>query len=134
MKTLFFIITVGLFACCPGKYIEYTATEKGKVYLIKRIKRIGNWYAVYAKNGDIIYKIVTKVQPTNQNDCKIRRGKYYQLEIRKMLEGVTPQVYNYLDAPCHGFDSVTTICIEPKKGVHDLYVTSSLKGLCYIKK
>ena len=46
-----------------------------------------------------------------------------------MIGGVKLDPVGYVG--CYQFDSVTTICLEPKLGIFDLYYTNDLKGICY---
>jgi hypothetical protein len=57
----------------------------------------------------------------------ISKGKYYKLQL---IEKDTPLLMNYIDIQCYSFNDSTIICIEPKKGVFDLYYCSNLEGLC----
>lgn len=92
---------------------------------------------IYVERKDTLYKIVTKIH-SKHNNCgkKIMIGKYYNLKLYSNREdakriGLAP--LNYLDMQCFRYDSTTVICIEPKKGIYDLFYTKSLTGICYAK-
>jgi len=129
----FFCILLILFASySEGKTLCNSSNGNDSIYLVKRIKRVGNWYAIYAKNNDKIFKIVTKAPSDKGLSCRIRKGHYYKLELHWTLEKENPRVMNDVDVSCYRYDENTLMCIEPKKGIFRLYYSPNIKSLCYI--
>ena len=90
---------------------------------------------------DEFYKIVVGEAEKPYPNCKkITVGKYYKLtlgssrENAPIINGVKIAPVNYLDITYYCHDSVTAICIEPKRRIYDLYFTDDLRGLYYIRK
>ncbi|NJL76892.1 MAG: hypothetical protein HC892_19595 [Saprospiraceae bacterium] len=63
---------------------------------------------------------------------KLRIGFSYDMNIHTlkstslMIGGVKLAPVGYTG--CYQFDSETNICLEPQKGIFDLYIASNLKG------
>ncbi|WP_155847217.1 hypothetical protein [Algoriphagus marincola] len=128
-----------IFSCSSSKGFTQDGNIDSK-YRIKKIKTKNSWYIIYAEKQDSLYKIVVGKPNTINDDCKkIVVGKYYDLELKSRrdntpeINGVKLKPVNYLDVECYSYDEDTEICIEPKKGINDLYYTDDLKGLCYLK-
>jgi len=125
-----------LFSCSVTKKIDQDHNNTS--YLIKKIKSKHDWYIFYAVRNDTTYKIVSKKETVqNKASIKIVVGKYYNLILHSnipVIDGVKMQPINYLDVECLHFDTNTIICIEPKKGIYDLYSAENIKGLYYIEK
>ena len=109
-------------------------------YRIEKIKAKNSWYIIYAEKQDSLYKIVIGKSNVGNRDCdKIVVGKYYDLNLKSIrdnapeINGVKLNPLNYLDIECYSYDDKTEICIEPQKGIYDLYYTDDLEGLCYLK-
>ena len=134
MKILLCICSVlTLLSCSTPKGIAQGQKEEPG-YLIKKIKSKNSWHIIYAQKQDSLYKIVV--------------GKDYDLELKSrrenvpVINGVKLKPVNYLDVKspaydkegveCYSYDEKTEICIEPKKGIYDLYYMDDLKGLCYL--
>lgn len=140
MKILLCIcLLLALFSCSTQKGMPQGGKEESG-YLIKKITSKNSWYIIYAKKQDSLYKIIVRKEDLWGGDCKkIAVGKYYDLELKSRREnapeinGVKLKPANYLDVECYSYDHETEICIEPKKGIYDLYYTDDLKGLCYLK-
>jgi len=110
-----------------------------QIYLVKEIKSINSWYIIYAEKQNSLYKIVTKYDERRSKfSKKIISGNYYILELypqsdsAPIIGGVKLRPVNYIDMPCFTFDERTAICIEPERGIYDLYCTKDLNGLWYI--
>ncbi|MAL12735.1 MAG: hypothetical protein CL554_19880 [Algoriphagus sp.] len=150
MKILLCICSVlTLLSCSTPKGIAQGQKEEPG-YLIKKIKSKNSWHIIYAQKQDSLYKIVVGKEGLSRDNCKkIVVGKYYDLELKSrrenvpVINGVKLKPVNYLDVKspaydkegveCYSYDEKTEICIEPKKGIYDLYYTDDLKGLCYLK-
>jgi hypothetical protein len=114
--------------------------KNDSLYLIKSIDSVNNWYTIYAIKMDSTYKIVVKKEKLDLK-CKrvIMVGESYRLELHSrknevpVINGIKISPINSLDIECYTYDENTVICIDPKKGIYDLYHTPNIKGLCYIK-
>ena len=126
-------------SCTSSKHLS-TEVQGDSLYRIKAIASINNWYTIYATKKDSTYKIVVKKEDQQNLRCKkmIRVGQFYSLVLHSRkdeipeINGVKIKPVNSIDVQCYAYDEHTNICIEPKKGVYDLYHTPNIKGLCYI--
>lgn len=128
LTIIFFTTTT--FSCAQNKLVKKNAPN----YFISKIDSINNYYLVYAEKGDSLYKIVSK---KSLNKCiKIETYKEYSLLLHSMssqapvINGVKLSPINYLDVSCFRFDKNTDICKED--GIHDLYLSDNLEGLCIV--
>lgn len=136
MKNLIFVLaSILIFSACttPKKSIF-----NEKSYRIKEINKQNTWYVIYAEKNGNLYKIVSRPDDNYNSNCnKIIVGKYYVFELKSRKEnapnvnGVKLDPINYTG--CYQYDSITTICLEPKRGILDLFYTDDLKGICYLK-
>ncbi len=131
-------IVMILFSCSSTKKLVKDNTDRNN-YLIKEIKVKNSWYIIYAEKKDTLYKIVVgKEEKANKNCDRIIVGSYYDLKLQSRSEnvpeigGVKLKPINNLDVQCYAYDIETEICIEPEKGILELYYTKDLNGLCYI--
>lgn len=113
---------------------EFTNLVNYKIY---KIDSINNYYLIYAKKENLIYKIVSKKV---NGDCeKLKINFEYNLKLQPMgimkpnIDDPKKRPMNYLDFidPCRKFDNDTKICLE--RYMTDLYFSENLKGLCLIK-
>ncbi len=117
-------------------------SQSNSLYSIRAIDSINNWYVIYATKKDTNYKIVVKKENYHISECKkkIEVGRSYNLELHSRkneapeINGVKIKPVNSLDVQCYTYDEATVICIEPNKGIYDLYHTPSIVGLCYRKQ
>lgn len=126
-------------ACFTSKHLNKTANTDS-LYVIKSIDSVNNWYVILAVKRDSSYKIVVKKEKEHDAKCEkpIVVGQSYHLELHSrkneapVINGIKIKPVNYLDIQCYTYDENTVICIEPQKGIYDLFHTSNIKGLCYI--
>ncbi|WP_157370253.1 hypothetical protein [Aquiflexum balticum] len=142
MKAIVFICSLFMLLSCSGsKGLNQDRNDDSK-YLIKKIRAMNSWHIIYAEKQGSLYKIVVGKADEVRGDCdeKIAVGEYYDLELKSrrdnapVINGVKLKPMNYLDVECYAYDEETEICIEPKKGILDLYYTDDLIGLCYLRK
>lgn len=115
--------------------------KSDSLYSIKSIDSVNNWYTIYATRNDSSYKIVVKRENGEDLACKrrIMVGQSYNLVLHSRknevpeINGAKIKPVNSLDVQCYTYDESTNICIEPKKGIYDLYHTPNIKGLCYVE-
>lgn len=60
MKHAFWLLIIA-WGCTPAKSLDTNEVADG--YLVDRIKSVDNWYFIYARKSDVIYKIVSKKEP-----------------------------------------------------------------------
>ncbi|HMQ49520.1 MAG TPA: hypothetical protein PKA70_18785 [Saprospiraceae bacterium] len=139
MKTIilfsFFAVFL-LLSACTKKIAQVT---NGTEYTIKKIQKKNSWYIIYAEKKDTLYKIVSKTDNDIYRDYeKIKVGFGYNIDIHSqkdtspIIGGVKLDPVGYTG--CYQFDSETNICLEPEKGIYDLYFASNLKGIYIVKQ
>ena len=106
-------------------------------FKIYQIDSINNYYIVYAKRHDSLYKIVAQ-KTTNSNCSKIEIGKNYRMTLYSIwtkpliINGVDVSLSSTPHVTCLGFDDSTSICIDRANGIFDLFTCRNLNGLCYL--
>ena len=112
--------------------------ENKKLYEIYRIDSINDYYLIYAKRGDSLFKIVSKKEVADKKK-EIKVNKSYPLKLHSRREnsptigGVKLEPVNYLDVECYGYDKNTTICIE-RDSINDLHYAENIKGKYFIRE
>lgn len=138
MKNLIYLLTsVILFSCSSTKKVK-TVSDSNTNYFIKKIDKKHSWYIIYAEKKDTLFKIVSYAESKVDENCKkiVVGGKYdFELKSKKenapIIGGIKLDPVGYTG--CYEFDKETTICLEPKRGIYDLFYTNDLKGICYLK-
>ena len=141
MKILASAILIFILSCsCANSKTLSNMPKSDSLYIIKSIDSVNNWYTIYATKNDSSYKIVVKKENQNLGYKRvITVGQSYNLVLHSRknevpeINGVKIKPVNSLDVQCYTYDETTNICIEPKKGIYDLYHTPNIKGLCYIE-
>lgn len=115
-----------------------TVSDNNTNYLIKKIAKKNSWYIIYAERNDTLYKIVSYAESKVDENCKkmVVGGKYgFELKSKKenapIIGGIKLDPVGYTG--CYQFDKETIICLEPKRGIFDLFFTNDIKGICYLK-
>ncbi|WP_454881510.1 hypothetical protein [Sphingobacterium detergens] len=142
MKVIGSIILILLFCACASMGSLRHKSQKGPYYIIDSIDSINNWYTIYASKNDSIFKIVVHKELDANYECKkmIEVGTCYKLVLHSRkkevlkINGIIVNPVNNLDVQCYTYDDNTEICIEPKKGIYDLFHTPNIRGLCYIEQ
>lgn len=143
MRVFFFLIIVILCACARVN-VSSQVQQDPLLYKVENIESINDLSIVYASRQDTLYKILSLKDARQVSRCeKIKAGRYYSFRLhsrRKNLSTVNGQPIgpvNYRDIHCYtyadGTEKGTEVCIEPEKGIHDLYYADNLQGLCLIK-
>ncbi|MES2417941.1 MAG: hypothetical protein V4541_07110 [Bacteroidota bacterium] len=137
-KSVYFLLFAMLLTSCLASKESSTEALSESHYLIKKIQKKNSWYIIYMKRKDTLYKIVSKIDTNFKESCnKIVVGKSYNFDLhpRKdnapIIGGVKLDPVGFTG--CYNFDNRTTICLEPKKGIYELFYTNDLKGICYSK-
>ncbi|WP_330442264.1 hypothetical protein [Flavobacterium sp. C4GT6] len=129
----YFTLVIGIYfilISCKSMERRYTINEA--YYNIYKIDSINNYYLIYAKKQDSIYKIVSEKQKIS-NCKKIALQGNYNLRLRS-FSSIAPiinsiKIYSP-DIDCYYFEEDTDICLERDKGIFELYYCDNLKGLC----
>ena len=106
---------------------------------VYKIDKENDYYLIYAKKKDSLYKIVSKNESPISDCNKIKINNYYDFKLHSRREnsptigGIKLNPVNYLDIQCYTYDKDTKICIDIKNGIFDLYYADNIKGLCFIK-
>jgi hypothetical protein len=132
---LIFITLIG-FISSKSSRANYPIGELPTSYKVYKIDSINNWYLIYARKGDSLYKIVSK-KMSIENCNRIRIHKSYEFRCHSCIYGdkiaektILPQ-YTLL-VTCFSFDDSTNICLE-RDSINDLHYADNIKGLCFIK-
>jgi hypothetical protein len=139
MKNLiYFLFSVMFLHSCSSTKKAMPTVYNDTNYLIKKIDKEKTWYIIYAERKDTLYKIVSKADNSINSNCKkIFVGQRYDFflishkDTAPIINGVKLAAVGYTG--CYHFDGETTICLEPKRGIYDLFYTNDLKGACYLK-
>jgi len=127
-----FIILLG---CNHSKSIQ--SSSDSNLYKIYKIDSLNNYYLIYAKRKDTLYKIVSKKE-TALNSIKISYGGEYGLILSSiwnksiMIGGVNVSPSMTPNVTCLSFDDSTKICIE-RDSINDLHHAENLRGLFLVK-
>ena len=147
MKVFWTLLSFGVctFSCNSKRIVNSSQTisqpknlGRDFSYEIYQIDSINDYYLVFAKKSDSLFKIVSA--KTTNNSCeRIQLNKKYALSLHSIW--TKPIVINNTDvSPSQtphvtglGFDDSTTIKIDRANGIYDLYKCENLRGLCYLK-
>lgn len=139
MKNLIYLLAlIMLLSSCSSTKKPIVVSDRDTSYRIKKINRNNSWYIIYAERKDTLFKIVSYAEDgINEGYKKIVVGGKYDFELKSKKEnapiigGVKLDPVGYTG--CYQFDKETTICLEPKRGIYDLFYTNDLKGIYYLK-
>ena len=127
-----FIAFFGISCNSQQKVLESQRTMEE--YYVYKIDSIDNYYLVYAKKQDAIFKIVSKKETLKKCDLiKINNSYHFDLYSQSSETLITGEIIapvSIYDKPCYIFENDTKICIDRKNGIYDLYYARNLKGLC----
>ena len=123
MKYLFLLIFIITSSC------SVINRNYANVYTIQSIDSIDNFYLIYARKNDSIFKIVSRKQSYNSKGNEILIGRKYCLSLQpRIIKGSKYSSMNYWDTGCFNYGDSTTICLE-ENCVPNLYTTEDIKGL-----
>lgn len=121
--------------------------NNSEMYLIEAIEKQNSWNIIYATKQDTVFKIVTGGEKVKEDCNKVIVGKYYNFKLKSrrenvpVINGIKLKPINHLDVEsnaydkdgieCYSYDQETEICIEPERGINDIYYTEDLVGLCF---
>ena len=134
MKTILSTIIVLLsLITLSGKNLYINKTS----YSVYKIDSINNYYLIYAKANDTLYKIISRKEIIVATR-KIKIGKRYKFKLHSIwdqdifINGLNASPRFVPHVTCLGFDSITDICIE-RPLINDLHYADNVKGLHFIK-
>ena len=138
MKVLIYSLLFLVVSSCSSSNVLNKEKGNSSAYLIQKIESVNSWYVIYAAKKGNLYKIISGERENQNGKCnKIVIGQYYNFVLHSKRDNppyigkVKLQPINYLDIRCYAYDKETEICIEPEKGINDLYYTDNLEGLCF---
>ena len=139
--TKFILQFLILFGCTSKKIAQSKVKEGGQniakaseLYKVYKIDSINNYYLIYAKKKDSLYKLVSKKQVTG-NCANIGLNQEYAFSLTSIwnqnitIEGrnISPSLTPHVS--CLSFDDSTKICLE-KDSINDLFHADNIRGLC----
>lgn len=106
-------------------------------YKVYKIDSINNFYLIYVRRNDSLYKIVSKKEDV-ENCNRIQNNNTYDFILHarsenRTIDGVKILPQNSLLVNCFTYSTSTTICLE-RDSINDLHYADNLKGLCLIKQ
>jgi hypothetical protein len=140
MKKYIVSLLLIVISCKVKPLVNSSLETKNKPnYNVYKIDSIDNYYLIYAKKNESIYKIISKKQRFyNCNKILINSNYDFDLIPVKMdprRVGDTLRVRPFIHPNsllCYTFDSKTEICVE--RYMSDLHFANNVKGLCFIKE
>lgn len=138
--SILFIICFCFFNSCNRKLISGNTgisdinKQTDSIFRIYKIDSINNYYLVYAKSNNLLYKIVSKKEVTKK--CKrVKVNSEYKFSLKSvwnqkiMIGNVNASPSLMPHVTCLSFDKSTVICLE-RDSINDLFITKNLRGLC----
>lgn len=126
---ILFLILIGckpLFYNHHISHYEKTGCEVGNnSYKIIKIDSVSDVYIIYARKADSVFKIASYKEVLNCNN-QIKSGHCYALSLFSVFHDNGQRV-KFSEVRYHG----VTIKLERDSIVRDLFVTQSLRGICY---
>lgn len=138
MMTKYTLIFVLVFAFCTAqKAVKHSAPESPQsLYKIIRIDSVNNYYLIYARHKDTLFKVVSKKE--GSSGCKqINAGGEYPLNPKSLLiplkiGDITIDRKSVDHLSCFTFENNTPICLEGDS-IRDLHFSEKLRGLSFCK-
>src|SRR5690606_25806003 len=129
----FVLLFITLFGVSCNSQQKVLAEQKtNENYFVYKIDSIDNYFLVYAKKEDRIYKIVSRKETSKKCDLiKIKNSYDFDLYSHSSVPLITGEIIapvSYYDVVCHVFENETEICTDGKNGIYDLYYARNLKG------
>jgi len=104
-------------------------------YKVCKIDSINSYYIIYAKQGHVLFKIISKIDSIEK--CKdLIVNKVYNFQLHSILSvngrPIIP-ANQIMELSGWRIDQSTIIAFEGDS-IRDLYYADNIKGLCFIKK
>ncbi|MFL9485558.1 hypothetical protein ACI6Q2_22445 [Chitinophagaceae bacterium LWZ2-11] len=105
-------------------------------YKVYKIDSVNNYYFIYAKRRDTLYKIVSRKEVV-PNCTGIKLNQEYSFILSSLW--TKPIVVGNVDVSpsttpnvtCISLDGVTKVCLE-RDSINDIFVAKNLRGLCIV--
>lgn len=134
MNYFVLLFPVFFYVSCNSQQKVLDRQDNMEKYNVYQIDSIDNYFLIYAKKEDAIYKIVSKKEAFKDCDLiKINNSYHFDLYAQSSVPLVTGEIIapvSYYDVVCHVFENGIKICTDGKNGIYDLYYARNLKGLC----
>jgi hypothetical protein len=137
MKSLLVIgfIGIGSISVFNGQMAHgFTTGQDTTMYKVYKIDSINNYYLIYARRGNSLFKIVSEKIRVEQCRC-ISQGNEYTFQLHSMshINGkpITPPA-SAMEVSGMYVDKTTIINFEGDS-IRDLYYGDNIKGLCFTK-
>ena len=133
MRTLLLLFITSMFIGCSvmnnNSLCREDKSNRTTLFKIKSIKNKGEFYIIYAKRNDSLFKILTdpKVKAIGE---KIKVGRYYDLKLKKIFPH--DSIFGIAIAPnagIVGFDYGETTIYKEKRSHNIVYEAKNLNGL-----
>jgi hypothetical protein len=136
MKYYIFLILFFCISCSQTRYgISLKEDHPSALYNINKIETHRSYYIIYAQKNDSLFKIISEKEVDAEDGIKIKRGKSYELNLRKTFP--VDSIFGFALAPNLGIIGIEmpdeSIVNVEKKSHYSLYRSDNLKGL-YIQK
>lgn len=133
------LIIIALFFITISCSLAKKQSTKLQEYIVTELDSIDNYYIIYTKqiSNNEICKIISQKGQVQCND-KILIGNVYKLNLESIFvlkienKGKELILDNHVNLDCMIIDEIK-LCKEYDKGIIDIYRSSNLRGLCYIK-
>lgn len=120
---------------CNSQQKSIKSQEVTDRYNVYQIDSIDNYFIIYAKKENAIFKIVSKKEESERcNMIRINSSYIFDLyshsSVLPTINGETVTPVSVYDVVCYTFENGTKICTDRKNGIYDLYYAKNVKGLC----
>lgn len=132
MRTLLLLFIASMLIGCSvmnnNSLCREDKSNSATLFKIKSIKDKGEFYIIYAKRNDSLFKILS--DKVKANGKKIKVNHYYKLELKKIFP--RDSIFGIAIAPnagIVGFDYGGKTIYKEKKSHNKVYRAKNLKGL-----
>lgn len=140
MKIQLLLILLIIFSCRSLRSVnngvldsKSLKIQQEALYKVYKIDSIKNFYLIYAKRKDTLYKIVSQ-KAISENCISIRVNQKYPFILHSRLAErargkikILPGLVN-----CFSYAYDTVICFEGDS-INDLHSAENVKGLCFLR-
>lgn len=133
MRTLLLLLFTSMFIGCSvmnnNSLCREDKSNRATLFKIKSIQDKREFYIIYAKRNDSLFKIVSKLEG-GTNGEKIKVGRHYNLKLEKFFP--LDSIFGIAIAPnagIRGFDYGGKTIYKEKKSHNKVYRAKNLKGL-----
>jgi hypothetical protein len=115
-----------------GKYKDKVLNDTC-CYRVYKIDSINNYYLIYSKKNDRIYKIVSQKEKKLKSGIIKLKG-CYKFVLRSMIYDNADKnsILKLSQVTCFDISETTSICLEGDS-IRDLYLAENIRGLNFIR-